>query len=130
MKSVFVLAIMSFLMMVRSCQSSCEEIQEPMSSDLQIKQDISSVNTLPRAFLKRFYDGMNYDGFVGLMGKRTAGSNELPPEKRDMHDFFVGLMGRRNTENGNPVPLKRETFPGSRGTIFPNKCKMRFRRFV
>ncbi|KAK1151322.1 hypothetical protein AOXY_G32895 [Acipenser oxyrinchus oxyrinchus] len=126
MKSFFVLAILSFLMMVRSCHSSCEEIQEPIGSDLQIK-DSSSVNTLPRSFLKRFYDGMNYDGFVGLMGKRTAGKLQV---FGDMHDFFVGLMGRRNTENGNPVPLKKETFPESRGTIFPNKCKMRFRRFV
>ncbi|XP_066564681.1 tachykinin-3 [Amia ocellicauda] len=127
MRSCVVLAMLSLMVAFQSCQSSCDDPPEPLSSELQ---GTPSLNTLPRAFLKRFYDGINYDGFVGLMGRRSAGTNDLPPQKRDMHDFFVGLMGRRNTESGNPSPLRKEPYPESRGSIFPNKCKMRFRRAV
>ncbi|XP_015199949.1 tachykinin-3a isoform X2 [Lepisosteus oculatus] len=125
MRSCAVLAMLSLMLAFRSCQSSCEEPDEPLGAEIK---DSPNPNTLPRGFLKRFYDGFNYDGFVGLMGRRSTGMNELSPQKRDMHDFFVGLMGRRNTEAGMRSPLKRESYPESRGSLLPNKCKMRFRR--
>ncbi|KAJ0064175.1 hypothetical protein NL108_001491, partial [Boleophthalmus pectinirostris] len=48
------------------------------------------LDNLKRNILKRYSD-LDYDSFVGLMGRRSAGKGE-------MHDIFVGLMGRRNSE--------------------------------
>ncbi|XP_032871593.1 tachykinin-3 isoform X2 [Amblyraja radiata] len=65
---------------------------------------------LPHLFLKRFYDGLSYDGFVALMGRRMAGTKEIPvAQKRDLDDFFVGLMGRPNMELGLVGPSNVES---------------------
>ncbi|KAM6976884.1 tachykinin-3a [Aplochiton taeniatus] len=83
----------------------------------------SSSDTLQRNILKRYSD-LDYDSFVGLMGRRSADINSVPsPHKRDMDDIFVGLMGRRSTEPGNG-PWKRKEYPEARG-IFFNKCRLR-----
>uniref|UniRef100_A0A3B3ZZF9 Uncharacterized protein n=1 Tax=Periophthalmus magnuspinnatus TaxID=409849 RepID=A0A3B3ZZF9_9GOBI len=62
---------------------------------------IGRLDNLKRNILKRYSD-LDYDSFVGLMGRRSAGklnhfSLFLTGE---MHDIFVGLMGRRNSEPG------------------------------
>ncbi|KAG7471869.1 hypothetical protein MATL_G00102590 [Megalops atlanticus] len=125
MRSGLLLAILSLTMTLRSCQSSCEE-QEPHKSE---PEESPSFGNFPRGFLKR-YNGIDYDSFVGLMGRRSTGANDLPrPHKRDMHDFFVGLMGRRSSESGNVHPWRKE-HPERTGGIFFNKCKLRFRRGV
>ncbi|XP_039605530.1 tachykinin-3b [Polypterus senegalus] len=131
MRGCTVLAVLSFLMLVRSCHSNCEEVQETPNNDMQ---ESSRLNGLPRSFLKRYYDG-SFDGFVGLMGRRNAGLDEpsLPQQKRDMHDFFVGLMGRRNLDTAeDPTQLKEEAaaYPDLMEILFPRKCKGRFRRSV
>ncbi|KAG8002689.1 hypothetical protein GBF38_015212 [Nibea albiflora] len=72
----------------------------------------TGLDNLKRNILKRYSD-LDYDSFVGLMGRRNAG---------EMHDIFVGLMGRRNSEPDNG-PWRRE-YPERRG-IFLNKCRLR-----
>ncbi|KAJ8397048.1 hypothetical protein AAFF_G00011020 [Aldrovandia affinis] len=125
MRSGLLLAILSLMMTIRTCQSSCEE-QEPHKPE---SEESPSFSKFPRGILKR-YNGIDYDSFVGLMGRRSTGSNEVPPpQKRDMHDFFVGLMGRRSSEAGNARPWRSES-PGPTGGFFFNKCKLRFRRGV
>ncbi|KAJ8265547.1 hypothetical protein COCON_G00146460 [Conger conger] len=125
MRSGLLLAILAVMMTIRSCQSSCEE-QEPHKLESEERPGFSN---FPRGILKR-YNGIDYDSFVGLMGRRSAGSNDLPPpQKRDMHDFFVGLMGRRSSDSGSVRPWRSES-PGRTGRFFFNKCKLRFRRGV
>ncbi|XP_078287459.1 tachykinin-3-like [Rhinoraja longicauda] len=80
---------------------------------------------LPHLFLKRFYDGLSYDGFVGLMGRRMAGIKENPvAQKRDLDDFFVGLMGRRNMELDESTALNEDD-PGRKGHGTSTSCKLR-----
>ncbi|KAJ3586030.1 hypothetical protein NHX12_012432 [Muraenolepis orangiensis] len=67
--------------------------------------------------IERRYSDLDYDSFVGLMGRRST--------EGEMHDIFVGLMGRRNSET-DKGPW-RKTSPGRRG-VFLNKCRLRFRR--
>ncbi|XP_062893484.1 tachykinin-3a [Mobula hypostoma] len=80
---------------------------------------------LPLLFLKRFYDGLSYDGFVGLMGRRMAGTKEIPvAQKRNMDDFFVGLMGRRNMELDDSTALNKDV-PERKGHSTSTNCKLR-----
>ncbi|XP_064162455.1 tachykinin-3b isoform X2 [Anguilla rostrata] len=116
MKPYLVFAILSFIVTLRSCQSSCEE-QEPQESMLEERLNIDNV---PRDYLKRYND-IDYDTFVGLMGRRSAG---------DMDDIFVGLMGRRSSESSHLQSWRKEGYPQGRGAILFNKGKLRFRRGV
>uniref|UniRef100_A0A3B3Q9Z3 Tachykinin precursor 3a n=1 Tax=Paramormyrops kingsleyae TaxID=1676925 RepID=A0A3B3Q9Z3_9TELE len=110
MRSSLLLAVLSIMMSFPSCQSSCEEqeIGEPHRSELEIQKG-RGLSNIPRELLKRYSD-IDYDSFVGLMGRRS----------RDMHDVFVGLMGRRNESR----PWRQE-YPVRRVGIFFNKCKLR-----
>uniref|UniRef100_A0A4W4GU29 Uncharacterized protein n=1 Tax=Electrophorus electricus TaxID=8005 RepID=A0A4W4GU29_ELEEL len=102
----------------RLSQSSCEDRGAQRSVNPSLRLSV-------RNLLKRYND-IDYDSFVGLMGRRSAGEfyadDMQSPRKREMHDIFVGLMGRRNT--GRPW---RKDYPDTRG-IFFNKCRLRFRR--
>uniref|UniRef100_A0A4W4EBK6 Uncharacterized protein n=1 Tax=Electrophorus electricus TaxID=8005 RepID=A0A4W4EBK6_ELEEL len=40
----------------------------------------------------RQYDDVDYDSFVGLMGRRSTGN-------LDIDDIFVGLLGRRSSDS-------------------------------
>uniref|UniRef100_A0A673HX88 Tachykinin precursor 3b n=1 Tax=Sinocyclocheilus rhinocerous TaxID=307959 RepID=A0A673HX88_9TELE len=53
---------------------------------------------------KRYKD-IDYDSFIGLMGRRSAGTNRdtNSPFRPNMNDIFVGLLGRRNTVSGKSV---------------------------
>ncbi|XP_059920414.1 tachykinin-3a [Gadus macrocephalus] len=119
MRISLVLVTLFLVMKLRSTQSRCEEpgSRRPLS-------DPSLVNR--RNIVRRSSD-LDYDSFVGLMGRRnTEAANELPSaNKREMHDIFVGLMGRRNSETDDG-PWKK-TDPERRG-VFLNKCRLRFRR--
>ncbi|KAG7477451.1 hypothetical protein MATL_G00069800 [Megalops atlanticus] len=123
MRTCLLLAILSFLVTLRSCRSNCEEL-EPQDS---VSEESLNIDSLPRDFLKRYND-IDYDSFVGLMGRRSAGTNNLPPLKRDMDDIFVGLMGRRSSESSHLRPWRKEDYPQMKGSIFFNKNKLRFRR--
>ncbi|XP_041955355.1 tachykinin-3a [Alosa alosa] len=104
------------------CQSSCIEVEAQGSSS----DDTPSFRNPPRELLKRYND-LDYDSFVGLMGRRSTDTEEIPsPLKREMHDIFVGLMGRRSSDTGTGRPWRKD-YPGTRG-IFFSKCKQRFRR--
>ncbi|XP_074538244.1 tachykinin-3a isoform X2 [Halichoeres trimaculatus] len=114
MRRCFLLVSLFFIAKLRYSQCRCEE--EP-------GQPTSGLDSLKRNILKRYSD-LDYDSFVGLMGRRNADENDVPPQqKREMHDIFVGLMGRRNSEPDNG-PWRRE-YPERRG-IFLNKCRLRF----
>ncbi|XP_061076267.1 tachykinin-3b isoform X3 [Conger conger] len=127
MKPYLLFAILSFIVTLRSCQSNCEE-QEPQES---MQEERLNIDNFPRDFLKRYND-IDYDTFVGLMGRRSAGMNNLPPLKRDMDDIFVGLMGRRSSESSKShlQSWRKEGYPQGRGAILFNKGKLRFRRGV
>ncbi|XP_061076266.1 tachykinin-3b isoform X2 [Conger conger] len=125
MKPYLLFAILSFIVTLRSCQSNCEE-QEPQES---MQEERLNIDNFPRDFLKRYND-IDYDTFVGLMGRRSAGMNNLPPLKRDMDDIFVGLMGRRSSESSHLQSWRKEGYPQGRGAILFNKGKLRFRRGV
>ncbi|XP_029995260.1 tachykinin-3a isoform X2 [Sphaeramia orbicularis] len=114
-----VLLVTLFLVVkLRSSQSRCEDPGSRRSSS-----DNLGLDNLKRNILKRYSD-LDYDSFVGLMGRRSADENEVqPPQKREMHDIFVGLMGRRNSEPDNGS--WRREYPERRG-IFLNKCRLRF----
>uniref|UniRef100_A0A3Q1EHC4 Tachykinin precursor 3a n=1 Tax=Acanthochromis polyacanthus TaxID=80966 RepID=A0A3Q1EHC4_9TELE len=117
MRRGFLLVTLFLIMKLRCSQSRCEEPGARRSA--------SDVGFL-RNILKRYSD-LDYDSFVGLMGRRNADDNAVQsPQKREMHDIFVGLMGRRNSESDNG-PWRRE-YPDRRG-IFFNKCRLRFRRW-
>ncbi|XP_063065676.1 tachykinin-3a [Engraulis encrasicolus] len=101
--------------------SNCIEVDSQRSSS----DDTPSFRNPTRELLKRYND-IDYDSFVGLMGRRSTDAEEMPaPLKREMHDIFVGLMGRRSTDTGAGRPWRKD-YPGTR-SIF-NKCKLRFRR--
>ncbi|XP_054637786.1 tachykinin-3a [Dunckerocampus dactyliophorus] len=114
--------LVSLLLIVKlpCSQSRCEE---PESGRLTPLQRLGLYNP-KRNVLKRYSD-LDYDSFVGLMGRRDAADANTvqPPQKREMHDIFVGLMGRRNSEP-DKGPWRRE-YPEKRG-IFVNKCRLRF----
>ncbi|XP_023681415.1 tachykinin-3a [Paramormyrops kingsleyae] len=127
MRSSLLLAVLSIMMSFPSCQSSCEEqeIGEPHRSELEIQKG-RGLSNIPRELLKRYSD-IDYDSFVGLMGRRSSGTNNSPLRKRDMHDVFVGLMGRRSSQMDESRPWRQE-YPVRRVGIFFNKCKLRSRQ--
>uniref|UniRef100_A0A3B3QAJ9 Tachykinin precursor 3a n=1 Tax=Paramormyrops kingsleyae TaxID=1676925 RepID=A0A3B3QAJ9_9TELE len=126
MRSSLLLAVLSIMMSFPSCQSSCEEqeIGEPHRSELEKGRGLSNI---PRELLKRYSD-IDYDSFVGLMGRRSSGEHVLflqaQTTHRDMHDVFVGLMGRRSSQMDESRPWRQE-YPVRRVGIFFNKCKLR-----
>ncbi|XP_033942826.1 tachykinin-3a isoform X2 [Gymnodraco acuticeps] len=107
MKGGVLLVTLFLIMKLRYSHSRCEEPGTRRSEKPTV------LDNLKRNILKRYSD-LDYDSFVGLMGRRDAG---------EMNDIFVGLMGRRNSEPDNG-PLRRE-YPERRG-IFLNKCRLRF----
>ncbi|XP_035618790.1 tachykinin-3-like [Oncorhynchus keta] len=129
MRSGILLVALFVAMKLHSSQSSCEEPAAGAHRSIDSEEG-PGLGNIQRTVLKR-YNGLDYDSFVGLMGRRSADINDLPPSphKREMDDVFVGLMGRRNSELGNMRPLRKEVFPERRkGGIFFNKCRLRFRR--
>ncbi|KAG7521440.1 tachykinin-3 isoform X1 [Solea senegalensis] len=119
MRRGLLLVSVFLIMKLDFSQSRCEEPGSPRSTSDQN----TGLANIKRNILKRYSD-LDYDSFVGLMGKRNADANIIQsPQKREMHDIFVGLMGRRNSESDNG-PWRRE-YPERRG-IFLNKCKLRF----
>ncbi|XP_066519635.1 tachykinin-3b [Hoplias malabaricus] len=72
--------------------------------------------------MERQYDDVDYDSFIGLMGRRSAGANAVPPLRRDMDDIFVGLLGRRSSEPGIPP------WRGKRRGYTMKNGKLRFQR--
>ncbi|XP_056442829.1 tachykinin-3a isoform X1 [Gadus chalcogrammus] len=126
MRISLVLVTLFLVMKLRSTQSRCEE---PGS-----RRPLSDPSLVNRRNIARRSSDLDYDSFVGLMGRRnTEAANELPSaNKREMHDIFVGLMGRRNSETGVFIAPAddgpwRKTDPERRG-VFLNKCRLRFRR--
>ncbi|XP_042263757.1 tachykinin-3a [Thunnus maccoyii] len=113
------LVTLFLIMKLQYSQSRCEEPGSRRSTSDQTL----GVDNPKRNILKRYND-LDYDSFVGLMGRRNADTNAVQaPQKREMQDIFVGLMGRRNSEPDNG-PWRRE-YPERRG-IFLNKCRLRF----
>ncbi|XP_075882456.1 tachykinin-3a isoform X1 [Nelusetta ayraudi] len=120
MRGGFLLVTLFLLMKLRCGQSRCEE---PGTRRSTSDQQTDGLENIKRNILKKYSD-LDYDSFVGLMGRRNADTDAVPsPQKREMHDIFVGLMGRRNTESDNG-PWRRE-YPERRG-VFLNKCRLRF----
>ncbi|XP_034001222.1 tachykinin-3a isoform X1 [Trematomus bernacchii] len=117
MKGGVLLVTLFLIMKLRYSHSRCEEPGTRRSEKPTV------LDNLKRNILKRYSD-LDYDSFVGLMGRRDADDSVVPaPQKREMNDIFVGLMGKRNSEPDNG-PLRRE-YPERRG-IFLNKCRLRF----
>ncbi|XP_061909073.1 tachykinin-3a isoform X2 [Entelurus aequoreus] len=116
----FVLVSLLLMVKLRCSLSGCEE---PESGRLTPLQRLGLSN--PKRNLLKRYSDLDYDSFVGLMGRRDAADTNAvePPQKREMHDIFVGLMGRRNSEPDNGA--WRREYPERRG-IFVNKCRLRF----
>ncbi|XP_028266543.1 tachykinin-3a [Parambassis ranga] len=118
MRRGLLLVTLFLLMKLRYSQSRCEE---PGSRRSTSDQSIG-LDNIKRNILKRYSD-LDYDSFVGLMGRRNTEVNAAQtPQKREMNDIFVGLMGRRNSESDNG-PSRRD-YPERRG-IFLNKCRLR-----
>ncbi|KAM9351330.1 tachykinin-3a [Symphorus nematophorus] len=121
MRRGLLLVTLFLVLKLRYSQSRCEEPGSRRSTSDQTL----GLDNLKRNILKRYSD-LDYDSFVGLMGRRSAGESDehavQSPQKREMHDIFVGLMGRRNSEPDNG-PWRRE-YPERRG-IFLNKCRLR-----
>ncbi|XP_040048919.1 tachykinin-3a [Gasterosteus aculeatus] len=118
MRKGLLLVTLFLIMKLRHSQSRCEEPGSRTAAS-----DTTGLDSFKQNSRKRFSD-LDYDSFVGLMGRRGADANALEGrEKREMHDIFVGLMGRRNSEPDNG-PWRR-AYPERRG-IFLNKCRLRF----
>ncbi|XP_067382902.1 tachykinin-3a isoform X2 [Channa argus] len=118
MRRCLLLVTLVLIMKPRYSQSRCEEPGSRISTSDTIGLDNPKLNLLKR------YSDLDYDSFVGLMGRRNAEPKAVQsPEKREMHDIFVGLMGRRNSEPDNG-PWRRD-YPERRG-VFLNKCRLRF----
>ncbi|KAI5095600.1 tachykinin 3a precursor [Silurus meridionalis] len=117
--------LLVFLILVvetRLSESSCSEQETQRATS----DESSSVQLAARNLLKRYHD-IDYDSFVGLMGRRSAdaaaGAGEQTQRKREMHDIFVGLMGRRNSEDDAERPWRKD-YQEPRGLFF-NKCRLR-----
>ncbi|XP_051865603.1 tachykinin-3-like [Pristis pectinata] len=120
MKGFIVLALVSAVL--KMCWANHEG---QLASGGALTKGSLNEEKLPLLFLKRFYDGLSYDGFVGLMGRRTAGAKEIPvAQKRDLDDFFVSLMGRRNMELDESTALNKDV-PESKGHSISSNCKLR-----
>ncbi|KAM4562826.1 tachykinin-3a [Odontesthes bonariensis] len=118
MKRGLLLVTLFLIVKLRYGQSRCEETGARKST---LDQTIS-LEDLKQNILKRYTD-LDYDSFVGLMGKRNDEADAVQsPQKREMDDIFVGLMGRRNSESDNG-PWRKE-YPERRG-IFLNKSRLR-----
>ncbi|XP_076874639.1 tachykinin-3a isoform X2 [Brachyhypopomus gauderio] len=103
-------------------ESNCQDREsQKLASDENPSFRLSVRNLLKR------YNDIDYDSFVGLMGRRSTDAGDVQPQrKREMHDIFVGLMGRRNSDADIGRPWRKD-YPDTRG-IFFNKCRLRFRR--
>ncbi|XP_064824529.1 uncharacterized protein LOC135541941 isoform X5 [Oncorhynchus masou masou] len=114
-------AILTFLVILISCpmESDCEE-----DSYNSILQDSPYYLSSDLTHFKRYRD-IHDDSFVGLMGRRSAGVNELPSQRRDMDDVFVGLLGRRSSGSAIPQPWREEVYPQPRGGILIKKGRLR-----
>ncbi|XP_051914423.1 tachykinin-3a isoform X1 [Hippocampus zosterae] len=121
MRRHFFLVFLLLLVKLRCSRSKCDDPESRKPTSLQENLGINN----PKRNLMRRYSDLDYDSFVGLMGRRDAAdANTVQrPLKREMHDIFVGLMGRRNSEP-NSGPWRR-AYPERRG-IFLNKCRLRF----
>ncbi|XP_053542350.1 tachykinin-3a isoform X1 [Ictalurus punctatus] len=119
------LVFLILLVETRLSESSCAEQETQRSAS----DESSSFRLATRNLLKRYHD-IDYDSFVGLMGRRSAdaaaAAEDQSQRKREMHDIFVGLMGRRNSEDDTERPWRKD-YPETRGLFF-NKCRLRFRR--
>ncbi|KAK1795724.1 hypothetical protein P4O66_001205 [Electrophorus voltai] len=81
------LALPSLLLVLLSCPGSAKPALEFLA--VQGKGGaLSSRDT-------RQYDDVDYDSFVGLMGRRSTGN-------LDIDDIFVGLLGRRSSDSDIP----------------------------
>ncbi|KAK3547864.1 hypothetical protein QTP86_031945 [Hemibagrus guttatus] len=119
------LVFLILLVETRLSESSCAEEETQRSTS----DESPSFRLAARNLLKRYHD-IDYDSFVGLMGRRSAGekavsyaADDQSQRKREMHDIFVGLMGRRNSEDDAERPLRKD-YPETRGLFF-NKCRLR-----
>uniref|UniRef100_A0A8C7CF51 Tachykinin precursor 3b n=1 Tax=Oncorhynchus kisutch TaxID=8019 RepID=A0A8C7CF51_ONCKI len=112
MGNSWALAILILLVILISCpmESDCEE--EFYNSKLQFRQDYLSGDL---THSKRYSD-IDYDTFVGLMGRRSAA---------DMDGVFLGLLGRRSSRSAIPQPWGEE-YPQPRGGILINNGRLRF----
>uniref|UniRef100_A0A8C1E2A3 Tachykinin precursor 3b n=1 Tax=Cyprinus carpio carpio TaxID=630221 RepID=A0A8C1E2A3_CYPCA len=72
---------------------------------------------------KKRYNDIDYDSFIGLMGRRSTGTNldTNSPFRPNMNDIFVGLLGRRNTVSAIPAWRGER-----RGNIFLKDRRLRF----
>ncbi|XP_052397420.1 tachykinin-3-like [Carassius gibelio] len=119
--------VLLFLVLVletRRSESSCQQSESHRS----VSGESPSFRLSAHNMLKRYND-IDYDSFVGLMGRRNVDTADIPPQrKREMQDIFVGLMGRRNADPETGRPWRKENpETGARGGNFFNKCKLRFR---
>uniref|UniRef100_A0A3Q0TBS8 Uncharacterized protein n=1 Tax=Amphilophus citrinellus TaxID=61819 RepID=A0A3Q0TBS8_AMPCI len=118
MRRGLLLVTLFLIMEFRYSRCRCDE----PGSRRPTSDQTTGLDNFKRNILKRYSD-LDYDSFVGLMGRRSAGESfrqtNMP---REMDDIFVGLMGRRNSESDN-VPWRR-VYPERRG-IFFNKCRLR-----
>ncbi|GAA6100525.1 tachykinin-3a [Tachysurus ichikawai] len=114
------LVFLILLVETRLTESSCAEQETQRSTS----DESPSFRLAARNLLKRYHD-IDYDSFVGLMGRRSAdaAADDQSQRKREMHDIFVGLMGRRNSGDDAERPLRKD-YPETRGLFF-NKCRLR-----
>uniref|UniRef100_A0A8C4FD10 Tachykinin precursor 3a n=1 Tax=Dicentrarchus labrax TaxID=13489 RepID=A0A8C4FD10_DICLA len=109
MRRGLLLVTLFLVMKLRYSQSRCEEPGSRRSTSDQTL----GLDNLKRNILKRYSD-LDYDSFVGLMGRRNAEPGECgKSQKSNIHNSPV--------DNG---PWRRE-YPERRG-IFLNKCRLRF----
>eukprot|EP00062_Callorhinchus_milii_P026529 gi/632988742/ref/XP_007883277.1/ PREDICTED: tachykinin-3 [Callorhinchus milii] len=104
MRILFALAVLSIFL--KTSHGNWEESVQQPGNGWDLDRGNRDPGNVPSFPFKRYYDGLSYDGFVGLMGRRMAGT-KASAQKRNMHDFFVGLMGRRNVEYGESTPPGR-----------------------
>ncbi|XP_015233378.1 tachykinin-3a isoform X2 [Cyprinodon tularosa] len=115
MRRSLLLVTLFLIMKLRSSHSRCEETGARRSSS-----DTTRLEDIKRNILRRYTD-LDYDSFVGLMGKRNAEEDVESQQKREMDDLFVGLMGRRSSDSDSPW---RREYPERRGILL-NKSRLR-----
>ncbi|KAA0707183.1 hypothetical protein E1301_Tti002504 [Triplophysa tibetana] len=106
--------VLLFLVLVLETRRSEPSCQQP-ESQRPASNEGPSLRVSAHNLLKRYND-IDYDSFVGLMGRRNAG---------EMNDIFVGLMGRRSSDSDAVRPWRKEYPDANGGGIFFNKCKLR-----
>ncbi|KAL0978374.1 hypothetical protein UPYG_G00169630 [Umbra pygmaea] len=116
------LAFLSFLVVFISWPRESECREDFYTSELQDRPDYLSKDFNP----SMRYRDVDYDAFVGLMGRRSAGVNDAPLQKRNMDDIFVGLMGRRSAKSAITSPWRQDEYPEPRGAILVKKGRLRF----